>query len=167
MTDHGDVRVGLDIGSNAVKLLVVDASSGRVLFDKAVISRLSEGLQRNGFLSPVPIQRTVDTIAEMIEEAGISSPESVNAIVTAPGRAPNGSEFVTILRQQTGVSATIVSGDREAALSLQATAEAFPDLDSFLMVDIGGASTEFVWCEGRDSKWAVSVDVGAVRLTEG
>lgn len=157
----------LDVGSNSVKLLV---ASGRpdvlsVEYDRAIITRLSEGMQATGRLHEGPIDRTVATIGEMMVEANVK-PELINGIVTAPGRAANGDDFVRALTARTGVNARVVTGNEEAGYTLLATQRAFPEAHRGLMVDLGGASTEFVLWQGQDVRPAISLDIGAVRLTD-
>ncbi len=147
-----------------MKLLVVEGDN--TLYDRAIVCRLSEGLQQTGRLSDEPMKRTIETIRGMLAEAGVSDASSVNAIVTAPGRAPNGGDFVARLEAALGVRARVVTGDEEAAISVRATRNAFPGLEALLMVDLGGASTEFVLVEGDEASDPISVDVGAVRLTD-
>ena len=159
----------LDVGSNSVKLLVADLkddSTPVVVYDNAIVTRLSEGLQKSGRLFPLPIRRTVDTIIRMLDEAGVQNPAKVTSIVTAPGRAPNGTDFTEALRAATGIEATIVSGQQEADYTLLATVRAFPDRRPLLMVDVGGASTEFVLASSEAKRSPLSIDLGAVRLTD-
>jgi exopolyphosphatase/guanosine-5'-triphosphate,3'-diphosphate pyrophosphatase len=160
----------LDIGSNSIKLLVADVDGGgapAVRYDRAVVTRLSEGLQRSGRLSDEPMARTIAVIRQLLAEAGWRQGDPIGAISTAPcRRASNGAEFIRRLAEATGIEAEIVSGEREADLSLLATRRAFPDLDPMLMADLGGASTELVLCAGEDHTAPVSVDIGAVRVTE-
>jgi exopolyphosphatase/guanosine-5'-triphosphate,3'-diphosphate pyrophosphatase len=161
----------LDIGSNTVKLLVVDPDKGgghRASFDHAVVSRLSEGLQASGRLSDEAMVRTIDVIEGLFREAGRSMTLPLVAVVTAPGRrASNGRAFVDLLRERTGIKAEIASADQEAGLSLLATQRAFPEENELLMIDLGGASTEWVHSRGGDLVSSVSIDLGSVRLTEG
>ena len=160
----------LDIGSNSVKLLIVevdDAGEPTVIYDRAIVSRLSKGMHETGCLSLEAMERTVTTVAAMMDEASVVDGALVSAIVTAPGRADNGPEFVTRLAEHTGVKAEIVSGKREANLTTLATQRAFPEAESLLVMDLGGASTELALVEKRHQSHPLSLDIGAVRLTEG
>ena len=161
---------GLDVGSNSVKLLVVEecitgGGPGNV-FEKSIICRLSEGLAHSGLLSIEAMNRTVEAVSLLLSGAGMKNGASVKAVVTAPGRrAYNGSQFVELLYEKTGVEASIISVEEEASLSLLATRCAFPESPELLVVDLGGASTEFAYSVGEKSQ-VVSVPVGAVWLTE-
>jgi exopolyphosphatase/guanosine-5'-triphosphate,3'-diphosphate pyrophosphatase len=162
-------RAVLDIGSNSIKLLVYErdpAGRPQVLFSRARISRLSENLQRTGRLEHAAMERTLAAIQELLRAAGVA-PTEVTAVVTAPGRkAANAADFLERLAQRTGLEASVLSGQREAELSLLATRRAFPDLDPLLMADIGGASTELVALIRDETRALTSIDVGVVRLTE-
>lgn len=160
----------LDIGSNSIKLLVVETSNDRVVrsrFDQMQITRLSEDLQHTGTLSQKAMKRTIDGIRELLLAAGMGGEIAMSAIVTAPGRrATNGDEFVQELERQLAIKASVVSGEREAQLSLLATQRAFPALDPLLLADPGGASTEFVLVSDGQLQLSTSVDLGAVGLTD-
>ena len=160
----------LDIGSNSVKLLVVEAEPGgdpSVIYDRAIVSRLSEGMHETGLLSAEAMERTVSTVAAMIDEACIDDSTPFSAIVTAPGRAENGPDFVSMLADRTRARAEIVSGKREADLTTLATLRAFPEAESLLVMDLGGASTELALVREGPRTDPLSLDIGAVRLTDG
>jgi exopolyphosphatase/guanosine-5'-triphosphate,3'-diphosphate pyrophosphatase len=161
---------GLDVGSNSVKLLVVEGSvkerTPQEIFEKSIICRLSEGLAHTGLLSHEAMNRTVEAVSDLLLSAGLKGEIPVKAVVTAPGRrASNGNHFIELLYEKTGVEAAIITVEEEASLSLLATRCAFPDSSELLVVDLGGASTEFVYSAGETSR-VVSIPVGAVWLTE-
>lgn len=163
------VVAALDIGSNSVKLLVVEdgpENQPRVLYDRAIVTRLSKGMHETGVLSPEAMERTVTTVASMLEEAKIGDKTQISAIVTAPGRTQNGYAFVSLLEERTNVRAEIVSGRKEADLTTLATVRAFPDAESLLVMDLGGASTELAHVGDGLPLEPLSLDIGAVRLTE-
>jgi exopolyphosphatase/guanosine-5'-triphosphate,3'-diphosphate pyrophosphatase len=167
-------RVGaVDIGTNSVRLLVaeVDGMSPRdakvVALDRRMrITRLGQGVDRARELAPEAIGRTTAVLREYrqaLDEHGVTD---VRATATSAARdSSNRDEFFTAAHDALGVTPELLSGDDEAALSfLGATA----DLDApapFLVVDIGGGSTEFVL--GTDAPTGlVSLDMGCVRMTE-
>jgi exopolyphosphatase/guanosine-5'-triphosphate,3'-diphosphate pyrophosphatase len=166
----------LDIGSNSVKLVVAEPDTSgalRAVFDEVVVSRLAAGLARTGRLRKRAMKRTVHTVASLLERAGLEGPTDpslaapLSAIVTAPGRrARNGGDFIELLEVTLGIEATVVAAEREAELAVLATRRAFPTLDPLLMIDLGGASTELVRLGPGESKEVLSLDIGAVRLSE-
>ena len=134
--------------------------------DRVEVTRISEGLDATGSLSEAPVGRTRAALTSFARDARDSAVDRVVVTGTAPfRRAANGAEVAASLRDVFGVSVDVVSGDREAALSLLATRMSFPELDSMVVVDIGGASTELILSEG-DASTMVSLDIGSVRLTE-
>ena len=164
---------GVDIGTNSVRILIaeVDGSSPRdakvVPLDRRMrITRLGQGVDRTRALAPEAIERTTTVLREYraaLDEHGVTT---VRATATSAARdASNREEFFAAAHDALGVTPELLSGDEEAALSfLGATA----DLDApapYLVVDIGGGSTEFVL--GTDApSGLVSLDMGCVRITE-
>jgi len=166
-------RVGaVDIGTNSVRLLVAEVDgSGRearlqTLDRRMRITRLGQGVDRTRTLAPDAIERTLTVLREyreVLDELGVTR---VRATATSAARdSANRDEFFAAVQEQAGIEPELLTGEEEAALSfLGATA----DLDApapYLVVDIGGGSTEFVL--GTDApKDLVSIDVGCVRVTE-
>jgi exopolyphosphatase / guanosine-5'-triphosphate,3'-diphosphate pyrophosphatase len=163
----------IDIGTNSVRLLVaeVDGTTARdakvVPLDRRMrITRLGQGVDKARALAPDAIERTVAVLREYraaLEEHGVTA---VRATATSAARdASNRDDFFAAAHDALGITPELLSGDEEAALSfLGATA----DLDApapYLVVDIGGGSTEFVL--GTDAPTGlVSLDMGCVRITE-
>ncbi len=162
----------VDIGTNSTRLLVADVdgtgSDARlVTLDRRMrITRLGKGVDAARALHPDAITRTVDALREyraVLDELGV---ERVRATATSAARdAGNRDEFFGPAADVLGVEPELLGGEEEARLSfIGATA----DLDEpapYLVVDIGGGSTEFV--VGTDEPAALaSIDVGCVRLSE-
>jgi exopolyphosphatase/guanosine-5'-triphosphate,3'-diphosphate pyrophosphatase len=163
----------VDIGTNSVRLLIaeIDGTTPRdakvVAVDRRMrITRLGQGVDRARALAPEAIERTTAVLREYrdaLDEHGVTE---VRATATSAARdATNRAEFFAAAHDALGVTPELISGEEEAALSfLGATA----DLDApapYLVVDIGGGSTEFVL--GTDAPTGlVSLDMGCVRITE-
>jgi exopolyphosphatase / guanosine-5'-triphosphate,3'-diphosphate pyrophosphatase len=162
----------VDCGTNSLRLLVADVDpvvGTLVDLDRSMeIVRLGEGVDRTGRLSEAALQRTFavcDVYARRIAELGASR---VRFVATSASRdAENSAVFVAGVRERFGVDAEVVSGEEEAALSFAgATRElAAVEPGPYLVVDIGGGSTEVVLGDGAPVA-ARSVDVGCVRITE-
>lgn len=162
----------IDCGTNSVRLLIADVDSAglRDVERRMEIVRLGEGVDRTGRLSDEALARTMaalDTYARRIDESGATA---VRMVATSATRdAANRDEFVTGVRSRLGVPPEVISGDEEARLSYAGATYDLPgDVASpYLVVDIGGGSTEFVLGDGVAGPAAVrSVDVGCVRITE-
>lgn len=158
-----------DIGSNTVIMLIAErgAEGWHVVTDEAEITRVSEGLDRHGSLFREGLERTAEALARFDELAQDFAVDHRIATGTAPfRRAANGAEAAAELSLLIGTAIDVVSGEHEAELSLLATRGAFPELTRAQIVDIGGASTELIDAFPDGSHGVVSLDVGAVRLTE-
>lgn len=164
----------VDCGTNSIRLLVADAdpATGELveLDRRMIIVRLGQGVDRTGRLAPEALERTFAACREyaaVIKELGA---ERVRFVATSASRdAENRDEFVRGVFDILGVEPEVISGDREAEFSFTgATKELMGRADlarPYLVVDIGGGSTEFVVGDDR-VRGARSVDIGCVRLTE-
>jgi exopolyphosphatase/guanosine-5'-triphosphate,3'-diphosphate pyrophosphatase len=164
----------VDCGTNSIRLLVADAdpATGELveLDRRMIIVRLGQGVDRTGRLAPEALERTFAACREyaaVIKELGA---ERVRFVATSASRdAENRDEFVRGVFDILGVEPEVISGDREAEFSFTgATRELTGRADlarPYLVVDIGGGSTEFVVGDDR-VRGARSVDIGCVRLTE-
>ena len=161
----------VDVGTNSVKFHIGerDAEGGwRKLVDRAVPSRLGDGLQETGRLNPEPMQRTVEAIADMAEEARQHGVAAIAAVGTAGLRiATNSEDFVAAVQARSGVRLEIISGEQEGHLAyLAAMAGIGPVLGSRVVFDTGGGSSQFTFGSGDQVEERFSVNVGAVRYTE-
>ncbi|MBY8887730.1 Ppx/GppA family phosphatase [Streptomyces sp. PTM05] len=164
----------IDCGTNSIRLLIadVDPATGSLKdVDRRMrIVRLGQDVDRTGRFHPQALERTLRACreyGEVIREQGV---ERLRFVATSATRdAENREEFIDGVVDALGVRPEVISGAQEARFSFDgATKEltAMPSLERpFLVVDIGGGSTEFVL--GDDAvRAAVSVDVGCVRMTE-
>jgi len=164
------VRVAaVDCGTNSVRLLVadVDGMTKADVHREMRVVRLGQGVDRTGELAPEALERTrlaLDDYAVTCRALGVERTRMVATSATRDAR--NRSEFSEMVLAALGVAAEVVTGQEEAALSFDGAAR---DLDPaegpFLVMDVGGGSTELVLGTGSVLA-ASSVDVGCVRLTE-
>ncbi|MER6461477.1 Ppx/GppA phosphatase family protein [Streptomyces sp. NPDC001288] len=164
----------IDCGTNSIRLLVADAdpATGELvdLDRRMVIVRLGQGVDRTGRLAPEALERTFAACREyaaVIKEYGA---ERLRFVATSASRdAENRDEFVRGVLDILGVEPEVISGDQEAEFSFMGATRELAGRDDlarpFLVVDIGGGSTEFVVGD-TTVRAARSVDVGCVRMTE-
>jgi exopolyphosphatase/guanosine-5'-triphosphate,3'-diphosphate pyrophosphatase len=157
----------IDVGTNSTRLLIRDLGSGETLERRQTITRLGKGTDASGLLDPAAIERTVAVLREYqeaIEEHG-ATPLRITA-TSAARDASNGDEFLDAAEAVVGVRPEILSGEAEGQLAFAgATAGLAPEQGPFLVVDIGGGSTECM--VGTTEIEALrSFDLGSVRLTE-
>jgi exopolyphosphatase / guanosine-5'-triphosphate,3'-diphosphate pyrophosphatase len=168
----------IDCGTNSIRLLVADlpapsAGSDVPLIDVArrlEIVRLGQGVDRTGRLAPEAIERTRVALADYAAQIETLGAERVRMCATSASRdASNADDFRRMVQDTLGVEPEVVTGDEEARLSFTGAVRGLPaDAEPpYLVVDIGGGSTEFV--VGRRDlavQDAISVDIGCVRMTE-
>jgi exopolyphosphatase/guanosine-5'-triphosphate,3'-diphosphate pyrophosphatase len=164
------VRVAaIDCGTNSIRLLVADISgnSFREVHRDMQIVRLGQGVDLNKAFAPDAIERTLlatQRYADVIRGKGV---ERIRFCATSATRdATNRDIFIDGVRKILGVEPEVIPGTEEAALSFMgATKELHAESAPFLVVDIGGGSTEFVL--GNESvDNAISVNIGCVRIAE-
>ena len=159
----------IDCGTNSIRLLVADISGDnfREVARDMEIVRLGQGVDKTGQFDPAAIERTLKatrTYAEVIASKGV---EKIRFCATSATRdATNRALFIDGVREILGIEPEVIPGTEEAALSFTgATKELRASDGPFLVVDIGGGSTEFVL--GADSVQAAkSVNIGCVRMSE-
>ena len=161
----GPVVAAIDCGTNSTRLLVTDGS--RAVERLMRITRLGEGVDGTGRLSPDAIARTVTVLREFRSAMDRDGVSAVRMSATSAVRdASNREQFMAAAEDVVGIRPEVLSGMEEGRLAFAgATAELDPSNGPFLVVDIGGGSTELV--VGRDEPVGVeSMDVGCVRITE-
>ena len=162
-------RAGIDVGTNTVRLLVVGGkapSSFTVLEQSQRITRLGEGMDRR--LQQEPMKRTVAVIVDFVRRARQLQAAPIAIVATsAARRAENGAEFCRRVRQATGIWPEIVSGTKEAELTLRGVQLAVPVAGKdAVILDVGGGSTELIRVDGGKVTDIKSLEIGAVTLTE-
>lgn len=165
-------RIGcIDVGTNSVLLLVADIEGDSLhpVVDEAEITRLGAGVDRTRQLQEESIRTTLGALQKFRDQAKDLGAGKVMAIGTSALRdAENSQAFLEPARQILGEPVQIISGEQEAHASWLSV-ETDPSLNArvpMLVADLGGGSTELVGGSGWPAGLAVSVDMGAVRLTE-
>jgi exopolyphosphatase/guanosine-5'-triphosphate,3'-diphosphate pyrophosphatase len=166
----------IDCGTNSIRLLVADlpppgADPVAPLHDvvrRMEIVRLGAGVDRTGRLAPDAIERTRIALADYAAEIAALGVDRTRMVATSASRdASNAADFRVMVRATLGAEPEVVAGDEEARLSFAGAVRGLPNSNPspYLVVDIGGGSTEFV-TGVRAVDRAISVDVGCVRMTE-
>jgi exopolyphosphatase/guanosine-5'-triphosphate,3'-diphosphate pyrophosphatase len=170
----------VDCGTNSIRLLVADVPAGGAhtdLLRRMEVVRLGQGVDATGRLAPEAIERTRKVLVEYAAAARELGATAVRMVATSATRdAANRADFEDMVVEVLGQRPDVVPGREEADLSflgatasLDAAARAHgtpPPAAPFLVVDIGGGSTEFVLGDGAGVRAARSVDIGCVRMTE-
>lgn len=159
----------IDCGTNSIRLLIADITDGKFkeVLRTMEIVRLGQGVDQNKSFHPDAINRTllaVEKFAQLIASKGV---EKIRFCATSATRdASNRELFTDGVERILGVKVEVIPGEQEAALSfIGATKELSQSDGPFLVVDIGGGSTEFVF-GSKTVESAKSVNIGCVRMSE-
>lgn len=158
----------IDVGTNSVRLYVAEVAGAgpRQLDRDLVITRLGRGVDETKKLADEPLKRTLEAIGRYHSRARELGAERVRIAATSAVRdATNRATFFDGVRDATGLDAEVLSGDEEARLSFLGATSELSGGAPYLVLDIGGGSTEFVVGDREPEAW-VSMDIGSVRLTE-
>ena len=159
----------IDCGTNSIRLLIADIEGNnfREVIRTMEIVRLGQGVDQSGEFHPDAIVRTlaaVDKIALEIAKRGV---QKIRFCATSATRdATNRHLFIDGVRERIGVEPEVISGEEEASFSFTGAIQDLSPADGpFLVIDIGGGSTEFVF-GATHVHFAKSVNIGCVRMTE-
>lgn len=165
------MRLGvIDVGSNTVHLLVVDAHPGAQPLPASkhkIDLRLSEHVTDEGLIDDGGRDRLADFVQQCLEAAEDQGVEDLSGFVTSAIReAPNGDDVLAAVEQRTGVVLDVLSGEDEARLTFLAARRWFGwSAGTLLVADIGGGSLELAQGMDEDPDVAVSLPLGAGRVT--
>lgn len=166
-------RIGvIDIGTNTLLLLIaVRNATGEIvpIVDECRFGRLGKGLDASGELA---LSSMADSLAicheyrALLDHHGVAAPTVI--ATQAMREARNAAAFVAPAEAILRAPLQVIAGDREATLAAASVRGALPQLHGqrYIVVDVGGGSTEFIVTDGTRIESAVSVPVGAVRMTE-
>ena len=151
----------VDLGTNSTRLLVADVSDGHIeeVVRRSVVTRLGEGVDARRRLLPVPVARVRNVLTDFRRELEALGAERTLAVATSAVRdAENGEAFLGEIEWSYGFKTKLLSGEDEAQLTRRGVGA---QAGSALLLDVGGGSTEL-----STNRFATSLDVGSVRLTE-
>ncbi len=161
----------IDIGSNSIMLLVANVKAdGSImpLLEDTRTPRLAHDLKETGIIAEKNLKRAISDIVEFIAAAKSLNADEIYAVATQAVRsAKNKKEIITRIKLETGLAVEVISGKKEAELTYLGAITGISRLKKRrLMIDIGGASSEFVVASGSNVNKALSLDIGAVSVTE-
>src|SRR2546426_2785486 len=161
----------IDVGSNTVRLLVVDVigpETWRIVDARQTVTRLGEGLAAAGALGDAPMARTLAVVSDYVAHAERLAAARVRMVATSAVReATNGRAFAAAVERATGRRVEVVSGEEEARLVLRGVRSGLQDLAGTLVTfDIGGGSTEYILADPARILATVSLRLRGVPLAE-
>jgi exopolyphosphatase/guanosine-5'-triphosphate,3'-diphosphate pyrophosphatase len=171
------ILAGIDIGTNTIRLLIADVRDGSFheIFSGRIITRLGQDLDRSGILSPEAQERSLTALRQFSLDIASHRCAAVSAVGTSALRhAGNAGAFIDALKERTGLDLRVISGEEEARLTMLGVRRAISPakeggadpLDSALVIDIGGGSTELIVTVRGAALHIESMHLGAVYLTD-
>ena len=159
----------IDCGTNSIRLLIADVQGDnfREVIREMEIVRLGQGVDKTGEFHPDAIARTLTAVDKFANEIAKRGVEKIRFCATSATRdAKNRELFIDGVKARLGVTPEVITGEEEAALSFAGATKDLPDsIAPYLVIDIGGGSTEFVLGTQKVAQ-AKSVNIGCVRMSE-
>lgn len=164
------ITAGIDIGTNTVRLIVVDFADGkiqRIIYQNRAVTRLGEGFINSGILKPEAIKRTINAVVQFYGDALTYGAQKIKCCATSAAReAENGYLFVSELSKK-GIPVEIIDGKMEGYLtSLGVMSGIDTKNSSSLIIDVGGGSSEFILCCNKKMILCQSFKIGVVKLAD-
>ena len=159
----------IDLGSNTFHLIIAEYKSNHidVVYKTNKPVRLSEDITNDNSIVPNAFERGIECLKEFKSILEKYEVEKLRAVATSAVRsASNGQEFIDQVHELTGIQIEIISGSEEAALIYDGVKASGAVDGKTLIMDIGGGSTEFIFCDEKQSYWKKSFDIGAARLMQ-
>jgi hypothetical protein len=164
----GEIRAGMDIGSNSVKTLVLrrTRTGHDVVCDLNQVTGLGRGLTVGSEFDPDAVEATLEVIAAQAQRARELGATAIIAAGTAAMRTASNPEAIIDPLKELGIASRVISGDEEAQISRAVAARELKPARNAVLFDTGGGSTELSWFAQGELRESISLPLGARRLTE-
>ncbi len=158
----------IDLGSNSTRLLIADITNGTIttIYKEHQVTRMADKLSESKIISKEATKRVLKVLAGYFKTINKNNVENIQIVGTAALRdAKNSQEIIQLIEKRFGFEVDIVSGEEEGVLTSVGVLNSLGSLENFLIVDIGGRSTEFIY--DYDKKIiSKSINIGVVSLSE-
>jgi len=161
--------IGIDLGSNTIRIVKIDCNSGRKIAEYEKIVKTADKLVNTGKISDEAVERVINAINEAKEKIDFN--DEINAVATeALRKAKNKEEVIEKIKEATGIEFRVITPEEEATLTALAVENCLSkkcelDARSFFLVDIGGGSTELI-LKHKDTIVSQSFPIGIVTFTQ-
>lgn len=161
----------IEIGTNSTKFIAVEVlreNGFEILERTSTVNRLSKNMYGSNRITPEAFENGIKIIGQYVERSRYYASKLVSVFSTSVLRdAANSSDFTARVEELYGTGIDIISGEREAYLAFKACSRHMKSADETIAVlDIGGGSTEITLGTGKEICRKLSINIGAVRLTE-
>ena len=158
----------IDLGSNSTRMLIADITNGTLttIYKEHQVTRMADKLSESKIISKEATKRVLKVLAGYFKTINKNNVENIQIVGTAALRdAANSQEIIQLIEKKFGFEIDIVSGEEEGVLTSVGVLNSLGSLENFLIVDIGGRSTEFIY--DYDKKIiSKSINIGVVSLSE-
>ena len=158
----------IDLGSNSTRMLIADITNGTIttIYKEHQVTRMADKLSESKIISKEATKRVLKVLAGYFKTINKNNVENIQIVGTAALRdAKNSQEITQLIEKKFGFEVDIVSGEEEGVLTSVGVLNSLGSLENFLIVDIGGRSTEFIY--DYDKKIvSKSINIGVVSLSE-
>ena len=158
----------IDLGSNSTRMLIADITNGNIttIHKEHQVTRMADKLSESKIISKEATKRVLKVLAGYFKTINKNNVENIQIVGTAALRdAKNSQEITQLIEKKFGFEVDIVSGEEEGVLTSVGVLNSLGSLENFLIVDIGGRSTEFIY--DYDKKIvSKSINIGVVSLSE-
>ena len=157
----------IDLGSNSTRMLIADITNGTLttIYKEHQVTRMADKLSESKIISKEATKRVLKVLAGYFKTINKNNVENIQIVGTALRDATNSQEITQLIEKKFGFEVDIVSGEEEGVLTSVGVLNSLGSLENFLIVDIGGRSTEFIY--DYDKKIvSKSINIGVVSLSE-
>lgn len=157
----------IDVGSNTIRLLIGRVENRKIIRLRTgmVITRLASGIAETGMLNADNMEKSISVLKDF---SGIISGYDISRIkavgTSALREAKNSEEFRQRVLSETGINIEVISGEEEAELTARGVMFDMPDTDSSFIIDIGGGSSEWIFCRNSSPVEIGTIPTGVVKL---
>lgn len=161
--------IAIDLGSNTVRVLHYDCKNEKHIFSYEKVVKTADGLSKTGLINDAAVSRVIEALQDMQTKVDFDAAPLRAVTTEAVRRASNANTVLAKIEQETGVAFEMISGEEEARLTLLAVKNRLQKLqyasDTFVVIDIGGGSTELIFHFG-DESISRSFPVGIVTIAQ-
>lgn len=159
----------IDLGTNTFHLIIAEKTGNetKILYKTNQPVKLGEDITKENCIIPAAFERGLNCLKEFKTKLADYGVTNVRAVATSGVRsAQNGQEFIETVKKTTGITIDIINGEEEAHLIYEGVKLSGAIQGKSLIMDIGGGSTEFIFCDEKQFYWKKSFDIGAARLMQ-
>ncbi|MNK50661.1 Guanosine-5'-triphosphate,3'-diphosphate pyrophosphatase [compost metagenome] len=159
----------IDLGTNTFHLIIAEKSDSEmnIIYKTNKPIKLGEDITKENRIIVAAFERGVNCLKEFKATLDQYEVTKIRAVATSGVRsASNGQDFIDTVKKETGIAIDMINGEEEASLIYEAVKYSGAIQGKSLIMDIGGGSTEFIFCDENGFYWKKSFDIGAARLMQ-